>query len=221
MNAEGYRVVPLAPTAEASRVTLREAGFGNANTVESFLQSPSKQKEAFGQVIWVDEAGLLSARSIRRLFEVAEAQSARIVLGGDTGQHNAVDRGDAMRLLEKHAGLQIPVVTDIMRQNDKIYRQVIEAMSAGETDKAFATLEKMDAFVEDEDLSRLHKRVAEDYVQFVKRGKDALVIAPQHQEGAAITAEIRERLRVERRLQGPGKTCGSPDEHETHRGRAL
>lgn len=202
----GYHVFPLAPTAEASRGTLRAEGFKKANTVESFLQSEAKQKEARGQVIWVDEAGLLSARSMRQLFDVAKTQGARVVLAGDTGQHNAVARGDAMRLLEKHAGLKIPVVTEIMRQKETTYREAVEAMSAGETSKAFETLEKMNAFVEDKDVPSLHGRIVEDYVGFLKSGKEALIIAPQHQEGIAINAKVREALRAGGRLNGPDET---------------
>jgi ATP-dependent exoDNAse (exonuclease V) alpha subunit len=202
INASGYRVVTLAPTAEASRVTLREAGFPTANTVESFLQSEALQKEARGQVIWVDEASLLSVPAMERLFAVAKAQGCRVVLAGDPDQHNAVERGDAMRILEEHAGLPVPRVTKILRQNDEIYREAVKAMSKGDVKMAFATLEKMNAFVEDPDLGKLHARIADDYLAFAKSGKAALIIAPQHQEGVAITEKLRERMRENGLLKG-------------------
>ena len=202
INAAGYGVVTLAPTAEASRTTLREAGFPTANTLESFLQNEANQKEARGQVIWVDEAGLLSAKAMDRLLNVAKAQGARVVLAGDPDQHNAVERGDAMYLLEKHAGLPVPEVTKIIRQKEETYRHAVEAMSGGDVEKAFSKLDQMKAFVEEAELGRLHSRIADDYLGLVNSGKEALIIAPQHQEGIAINAKVRERLREAGRIWG-------------------
>ncbi len=202
MNTEGYEVVALGPTAESSRGTLREAGFSRADTVEAFLQSSAKQSQARGHVIWVDEAGLASADTMQRLFEVARAKGCRIVLAGDTAQHNSVDRGDALRLLERHAGISVAEVTQILRQKDE-YLKAVEAMSDGKTAKAFATLEKMDAIVEDKDIANLHDRVASDYVGILNSGKQPLIIAPQHQEGRAITAMVRAKLRETGQLKGP------------------
>ncbi|MDR3404231.1 MAG: MobF family relaxase [Chthoniobacter sp.] len=202
INAAGFSVTALAPTAESSRVALRESGFPMANTVEGFLQSAAKQKQARGQVIWVDEAGLLSARLMQRLFDVAKAQGCRIVLAGDPGQHSAVERGDAMRTLETHAGLPVPQVTKIVRQKEATYRRAVEAMSRGDVDKAFAALEKLNAFTEEKDIGRLHDRVAKEYVGLLRSGKEALIIAPQHQEGMAITGKVRAELRTVGQIKG-------------------
>jgi ATP-dependent exoDNAse (exonuclease V) alpha subunit len=35
----------------------------------------------------VDEAGLLSVKDMKRLFDVAKEQNARVILSGDTNQH--------------------------------------------------------------------------------------------------------------------------------------
>jgi ATP-dependent exoDNAse (exonuclease V) alpha subunit len=153
-------------------------------------------------VLWVDEAGLLSAKAMDRLLNVVKAQGCRVVLAGDPDQHNAVERGDAMHMLEKHAGLPVPEVTKIIRQKEETYRRVVEAMSSGDVKNAFSTLEEMKAFVEDADIGNLHNRIADDYVGLVYSGKEALIIAPQHQEGRAINGKVRERLREAGRLTG-------------------
>jgi hypothetical protein len=67
---------------------------------------------------------------------------------------------------------------------------------------AFSSLEEMKAFVEDADIGRLHNRIADDYLGLVNSGKEALIIAPQHQEGKAINEKVRERLREAGRLKG-------------------
>ena len=96
----------LARGTQAVQETLRKGAFPNAQTVEQLLVNEKLQDEYRNGVWWVDEAGQLSARSMHRLFDLAEKQNARIVLSGDVGQHRAVERGDAMRSLYDHAELK-------------------------------------------------------------------------------------------------------------------
>ena len=202
MNKEGYAVLPLAPTADASRGVLRdEAGFPNANTVESFLVNPDLQKQMAGQVIWVDEASLLSARAAERLRNIAKINACRIVLSGDTAQHHSIERGDIMRTLEKHAGLPVAQVQVIIRQEGE-YKKAVEAVSEGRLNDAFATLEKMGAIRESKDLEALHKELAGDYVSLLKTKKSVLIVSPQHQEIAAVSKVVREKLRENGKIKG-------------------
>jgi ATP-dependent exoDNAse (exonuclease V) alpha subunit len=99
IKTTGKEVFAFAPSAEASRGVQRSEGFENADTVERLLIDPKMQERVKGQVLWVDEAGLLSVKDMKRLFDVAERQQARIILTGDSNQHNAVFRGDALRTL--------------------------------------------------------------------------------------------------------------------------
>jgi conjugative relaxase-like TrwC/TraI family protein len=68
----GSQVFTFAPSAEASRGVLRNEGFKNAETVERLLIDHDMQKTVKNQVLWVDEAGLLSSKDMKRLFNVAE-----------------------------------------------------------------------------------------------------------------------------------------------------
>src|SRR5690606_3300624 len=85
-----------------------------------------------GQVMWVDEAGLLDVRSMNSLFEIAKAQNCRVVLSGDTRQHSSPRRGEAMRLIEAEAGLDIARVEKIKRQKGQ-YKRAVELVSLGDT----------------------------------------------------------------------------------------
>ena len=60
IESGGAKVFTFAPSAEASRGVLRsDAGFANAETVEALLQNSKLQEQVRGQVIWIDEAGLV------------------------------------------------------------------------------------------------------------------------------------------------------------------
>ena len=102
IESTGQKVFTFAPSAEASRGVLRtDAGFANAETVEALLQNQKLQQQVRGQVIWIDEAGLLSVRTLARVADLAEKENCRIILSGDTAQHRAVERGDALRTAGK------------------------------------------------------------------------------------------------------------------------
>src|SRR5437773_2762336 len=191
----GRKVFAFAPSAEASRGVLRsEAGFANAETVEALLQNPKLQEQVRGQVVWIDEAGLLGSRTLARVAALAEKQGCRIVLSGDTAQHRAVERGDALRLLEKHAGLRAAELKEIWRQKADSHKAIIAELRAGDLEPAFKQLEKLGMLRELEPEQR-HETLAADYVSAVEKGKSALVISPTHAEGERVTARIREWLK--------------------------
>ncbi|TLD71467.1 conjugative relaxase [Phragmitibacter flavus] len=194
IEARGLKVFAFAPSAVASRETLREAGFAGADTVAHLMLNEKMQKQVQGQVIWVDEAGLLGVRDLWRIMEIA-GPNTRVILTGDTAQHSPVARGDAFRLLQKHAGLRVAEVTEIRRQEIEDYKKAIEAISKGDLRTGFRRLEALGAFVEIEDEATRHKELAADYLALSKRGEPPLVVSPTHLESAKVTNAIREARR--------------------------
>ena len=194
IEAGGAKVFTFAPSAEASRGVLRsDAGFANAETVEALLQSEKLQEQVRGQVIWIDEAGLLSVRTLARVTDLAEKENCRIILSGDTAQHRAVERGDALRLLEKHAQLQAAELKQIRRQKADEHKAIVGDLRAGNLEGAFGRLNRL-GMVREVDAEERHAALAADYVLAVAKGKTALVISPTHAEGERVTREIRANL---------------------------
>lgn len=176
---------------------MRAEGFANAETLERLLVDEKLQGETRGQVLWVDEAGMLSTRSMQRLFEVARQQECRIILSGDYRQHASVEAGDSMRLLESEAGVRCAKLTKIQRQKSPAYRKAVEEISRGTAvgaRKGFDRLDKMGAVVEAVADDR-HRMLVADYLEAVGDGKSALIIAPTHAEGDRLTGELRSSLR--------------------------
>ena len=200
IESTGQKVFTFAPSAEASRGVLRsDAGFANAETVEALLQNQKLQAQVRGQVIWIDEAGLLSVRTLARVADLAEKENCRIILSGDTAQHRAVERGDALRLLEKHAGLQAAELTEIWRQKADAHKAVVADLRAGNLENAFKRLDKL-GMLREMDADKRHEALATDYVAAVSEGKSALVISPTHAEGERVTREIRAKLKAAKKL---------------------
>ena len=206
IESTGQKVFTFAPSAEASRGVLRsDAGFANAETVEALLQNAKLQQQVRGQVIWIDEAGLLSVRTLARVADLAEKENCRIILTGDTAQHRAVERGDALRILEKHAGLQAAELTEIRRQKADAHKAVVADLRAGDLKQAFTKLDRL-GMLREMDADKRHEALATDYAAAISEGKSALVISPTHTEGERVTREIRAKLKSAKKLIA--------DEHE-------
>lgn len=202
IESTGHKVFTFAPSAEASRGVLRsDAGFANAETVEALLQSQKLRAQVRGHVIWIDEAGLLGVRTLARVADLAERENCRIILSGDTVQHRAVERGDALRLLERHAALQAAELTQIRRQKLDAHKAVVANLRAGDLENAFNQLNQL-GMLREMDADKRHEALATDYVAAVKEGKSALAISPTHAEGERVTREIRSKLKAAKKL-GP------------------
>lgn len=191
--------VVLAPSAEASRGVLRSEGFKDADTVARFLLDAKLQERAKDGVIFVDEAGLLGSRTMHALFAVAERQNARVVLQGDIRQHASVERGDALRLLERKGGVKFAELSTIRRQKPADYREAVAAIAEGNAGAGLARLDAMGAVVELGDDAR-HAAAATAYLDARSHGESALVVSPTHREGERVTALIRAGLAVRGQL---------------------
>lgn len=194
------QVVVLAPTAEASRGVLRREGFFNAETVARFLGDEEMQARSRGGVLWIDEAGLLGTRDVGQVFQKADELECRVILCGDTKQHKAVSRGDALRLLETEAGVRPAEVTAIVRQKGS-YKEAVDAIAKGDIEGGFKQLDALGGIREVEVHER-HKVLADEYLAAVSDKKSALVVSPTHREGEEVTELIRDGLREQGRLRG-------------------
>ena len=190
IERQGLKVYAFAPSADASRGTLRAAGFENAETVAHLLINQKLQERIQGQVVWIDEAGLLGVRDLHRIMEVV-GTGTRVILTGDAAQHAPVARGDAFRILQKYAGLRIAEVSEIRRQQVEDYRLAIASLSKGDLKTGFRRLEQLGAFVEIEDEHERYQTLAADYVALGRRGTFPLVVSPTHAESAKVTEAIR------------------------------
>jgi conjugative relaxase-like TrwC/TraI family protein len=194
IEATGKKVIVVAPTAQASRGVLRDEGFKDAETVAKLLTCPELQKRVSGNVIWVDESGLLGTKDMATLLQLATNKGARIILSGDYGQHTSIVRGDAQRILSSVAGIKAAEISRIYRQKPEQYRQAVEAISQGHIAQGFKQLAAMNAFQEVE-ASRLADTLARDYLAASRGRKTALVVSPTHEQGRLVTDAIRKQLK--------------------------
>ncbi|MGH7973584.1 MAG: AAA family ATPase, partial [Limisphaerales bacterium] len=136
------------------------------------------------------------------------------ILSGDSAQHNAVLRGDAMRVLENTQAIQLASLTEIRRQTNDKYKSAIAAISQGDKvgkdgrtklEAGMDALDNMGAIIEVQGQER-YKRIAEDYADVIAQRKadgefkTSLVVAPTHAEIRHVTGAIRDTLKERGKL---------------------
>ena len=84
----GRSVIVLAPSSAAVQ-TLKDSSFREADTLANFQDKDYLQDRARGQILWIDEAGLLSAKQMRWAIDFASHNACRVILSGDTRQHHS------------------------------------------------------------------------------------------------------------------------------------
>ncbi|MEM7013911.1 MAG: MobF family relaxase, partial [Verrucomicrobiota bacterium] len=201
IQLHGHEVYAFAPSADASRDTLRKAGFKNAETVAHYLQSEKLQKQSRGHVIWIDEAGLLGTRDMWRLVE-ATGPNTKILLTGDTNQHGPVARGKPFHVMQEYGGLKPAEITEIRRQEPEIYKSAVDALSKGNLKAGFGKLEEMGAIAEIKDEKERYRVLAKDYLELSTPKRRPLVVSPTHHEGRKATEAIRSTLLEAKKLEG-------------------
>ncbi|MEM6360861.1 MAG: MobF family relaxase [Bacteroidota bacterium] len=214
VEESGKRLFAFAPSADASRGALRSKGFQDANTIKKLLDDQKLQDQLKDQVILIDEAGMVGNQTMNSIFKIAEEKNARVILSGDWKQHNSVEAGDALRLLEQDTELPVARVNEIVRQDDKHgYKQAVTDLADGRMESAFDRLDQMNSIIEIEEVEERHKQIASDYLASVKAPKvrehngqsvprTAIVVTPTHREGQAISGVIRSKLRQEGLVKG-------------------
>jgi len=166
-----------------------------ADTVQQLLVNEKLQEQVSGRTLLVDEAGLLSVRQMHELFLVAERQKCRLLLVGDVKQHHSVEAGDALRALQKYAGLETIRLKEIHRQKESEYKKVVKLLAEKKPGAAFTKLDRLGGVREEKEWNKLLDQAAASYVDKIAKGQSCLAISPLWSEVNAFTAVLRDQLK--------------------------
>lgn len=208
IQATGRTVHVLAPQRQQVMELERE-GFQNTKTLSAFLTA--RPQLARTDVLLVDEAGQIGGKQMHALLELATESGARVILSGDTRQHGAVEATDALKAIEKHAGLRIIELQTIRRQNPAVgrdsqererikeYRRAVEEARDGRLIESFERLERLKT-IEQCAPGELHQKLAARYLELVQARLSTVVVSQSWNEIHKVNDEIRTALRREKRI---------------------
>jgi ATP-dependent exoDNAse (exonuclease V) alpha subunit len=197
-----HPAIVTAPTSSATE-TLRKEGFPEAVTIQKLLGSDNEKSRMQGALLVIDEAGLLSTKQMESAFSVAREHGARVLLVGDTRQHNSVEAGDALRLVEDYSVVKRAEIGTISRQKEVKYREAVQRLANGEISRGFELLDRMGAVKEAKSDDRA-RSIAAEYGEKAQDGRNVLVVTPTWSEHRLVTDAIRTELKARGTLQGNG-----------------
>ncbi len=196
LNEARRSVVAVAPTASAVE-ELQQVGFPHAITIARLLTDPQQREQLAGQVLIVDEAGMVSSKDMAELIGLTKSKGARMVFSGDTAQIKSVSEGDALRVLERESNLKSVSLLDVQRQKvNPEYKAAVQALRVRPVE-GYARLEAMGAIREvdwrlrGQEVSKAYREAAA--VPNVKgQMRTVLVVAATHDEIKTVTHAIRQ-----------------------------
>lgn len=201
-------IIPVAPSARAVQ-ELQSEGFPQAMTIARLLSDPKQQAQLAGQVLLVDEAGMVSSQDMSELLKLAKDQRARIIFSGDTRQIKSVGEGDALRILERESKLSRVSLVEVQRQRNPEYKAAVQALRTNPAE-GYRKLEAMGVIREvgwrevGPEVSRAYREAAA--VPNLKgHARSILVVARTHDQIKSISHAIREDRKAAGEL-GEGRT---------------
>ncbi|WP_116520133.1 MobF family relaxase [Achromobacter insuavis] len=140
-NAAGYTIKAVASYGKQIQA-LRELGM-EARTVASLLEA--RQQDRFkldpNTVLVIDEAAVVPSRIMERLMKMAEADGARVVMLGDTGQTKAIEAGRPFHQLQVE-GMETALMGDIVRQKSPELKAAVELAANGQASASLGILSR-------------------------------------------------------------------------------
>ncbi len=199
-DKSGYAVEGFAPTSRAA-AQLREAGI-EAGTLQSFLARSDNHASASSgsrHLYMLDESSLASTRQMRAFLEKLKPQD-RVLVIGDTSQHQAVDAGRPFEQMQQ-AGMRTSQLDRIMRQKDPELRRAVELLANNETEKGVALLAEQGRVTE---IAGANERIAAIARDYAAQPENTIIVSPDNRSRRQINEAVRAELRRNGTLAADG-----------------
>lgn len=190
-EAKRYEVEGFAPTSRAAK-QLEQAGV-QAGTLQGFLaraqnaETEPTQKRFF----FIDESSLASTNQIREFLERMGSRD-RVLLIGDTRQHQAVEAGRPFQQLQE-AGMKTSKLDEIVRQKDPDLKATVEMLAHGQTATAIEALRERGRVKQIVDPQERIQAIARNYVTSRER---TLIVSPDNASRQQLNQAVRQELKA-------------------------
>ena len=204
--ARARQVVHVLAPQRQQVADLERDGFTGAETVSAFLAHRSMRR---GAVVLVDEAGQIGGQQMLELLSFVEANQGRVILSGDTRQHGAVEASDALRAIEKYAGLNAAELTNIRRQNPasaktqkerywlEEYKLAVDEAQRGKCGLSFDRLDRHGAIISCT-LANQQEKLTEHFLELFKNQQSTVVVSQSWNEIHKVNDQVRLGLKAQK-----------------------
>ncbi len=194
----GYTVQGLAPSSKAAGA-LRDAGV-EAKTLQSFLASKQADPET-KHLYMLDESSLASSKQMRNFLEKV-GPNDRVLVIGDTRQHQAVDAGRPFQQMQD-AGMRTAQLDQIMRQrSNPDLLAAVQQLATGEVKNGIKMLGDQGRITEIQNPRDRINAIAKDYAADPQK---TLVVSPDNKSRQQINEAVRAELLTKGTLAQDGQ----------------
>lgn len=203
----GYTVNAIAPTWKAVKGLQAEIDVnGHIKAIKGFINSVNKDKIKLtaNDVILIDEAGMMGARTTHELLAIAQKTGAKLVLMGDHKQLNAIEAGSGMKIILDN--LESARISTIRRQSSAVDREMVTNLASGDISKAIKSLDERGGIMYEQGEAKVFKALMDDWKKSTQElnwtpetatdpDKSHLIIAVKNTDVLVLNAMVREVLR--------------------------
>ena len=184
---EGYQVIGLAPTSRAAH-KLAESGI-ESHTLQRQLIRNEASTDGQKRIFVIDESSLASTKQMNEFFHRLHT-SDRVLLVGDTRQHEAVEAGRPYKQLQE-AGMQTARLGEIVRQKDPSLKEAVEQFARGDVFGGVASLDQQGRVHEIVNHQERMSAIAREYS---RHPEGTLVISPDNESRRELNSLIHREL---------------------------
>jgi conjugative relaxase-like TrwC/TraI family protein len=188
----GYTVEGFAPTSRAAR-QLRESGI-SADTLQRFLThgDQSNAEPRARHLYMIDESSLASTKPVREFLAKLESGD-RVLLVGDTRQHQGVEAGKPFEQLVE-AGMKTVRLDQIVRQQNPELKAAVEHLARGEMATGIEMLQRQGRIREIADPAERIQVIAQEYAA---NPEQTLIVSPDNASRRALNDAVRQKLQAQ------------------------
>lgn len=186
-EADGYKVEGFAPTSRAAQ-KLGDAGI-ETSTLQMHLARGRRPDTEEKRLYVLDESSLASTKQMHE-FLTRLHPNDRVLLVGDTRQHESIEAGRIFAQLQE-AGMKTIKLDEIVRQRDPELKRVVDQLAQGQVGEAIVGLERQGRVHEVKDPTVRLAAIAREYA---KSPEKTLAVSPDNQSRAEINRAIRAEL---------------------------
>ena len=197
----GHRVIGTSLAARAAKEL--QAGAGIPSTTVHSLQADlesGRRKLRPGDVVVIDEAGMLGTILMADIVERASKAEAKVILVGDPKQLPPIEAGGLFAALANR--VEIVELTENRRQQDPQERFIVAALRKGLSELAIRRLDDHGRVTIAHNSDALRDQMALDWWQLHADGRDAVIGATHRSDVEDLNGRVHALLEASERL-GP------------------
>ncbi|MDR3417123.1 MAG: Ti-type conjugative transfer relaxase TraA [Nevskia sp.] len=198
-EGRGRRVLGAALAGKAAEGLEQSAGIAS-RTLASWERSWEHGKDVLkaGDVLVIDEAGMVSSEQLARFVAAADTAGAKLVLVGDPEQLQPINAGAAFRAIAERVGCV--EMEGIRRQGEAWMREASVAFGRNRTGEGLAAYAAHDAIRFVDDAAQARAAIVRDVVRDMaeRQAGNRIVLAHRRADVQA----LNEAIRAARQAQG-------------------